>query len=100
MRKVEHAIEVVKTDDPEVMILNMGPQHPSTHGVARLVLRLKGERVEKVEPVIGYLHRGIEKLAENRNYTQFIPLTDRCDYLAPMSYNMVYAMAVEELMDL
>ncbi len=85
---------------PNEMILNMGPQHPSTHGVCRLVLKLDGEKAVKIEPVIGYLHRGMEKLAENRTYVQFLPLTDRLDYVAAMGNNMVYAQAIEELMEI
>ncbi|MEI7818331.1 MAG: NADH-quinone oxidoreductase subunit D, partial [Desulfuromonadales bacterium] len=83
----------------ETMTLNMGPQHPSTHGVLRLVLELDGEVVVKVTPHIGYLHRGIEKLSEYRTYHQILPLTDRLDYLAPMSNNLGYILAVEKLMD-
>src|SRR6266511_450905 len=71
----------------EIMTLNMGPQHPSTHGVLRLVIELDGEIIEKSTPHIGYLHRGIEKLSEYRTYHQTLPLTDRMDYLAPMSNN-------------
>lgn len=76
----------------EEMIINMGPHHPSTHGVLRLKLTLDGEIVSKLEPVIGYLHRGTEKLAEDLNYTQIIPYTDRMDYLAAMlsNYNLVH----------
>jgi NADH-quinone oxidoreductase subunit D len=82
----------------ETMTLNMGPQHPSTHGVLRLVLELDGEVIVKVTPHIGYLHRGIEKLSEHRTYHQILPLTDRLDYLAPMSNNLGYILAVEKLM--
>lgn len=82
----------------EKMTINMGPQHPSTHGVLRLVLELDGEVVEKITPDIGYLHRGVEKLAEHRTYHQTIPLTDRLDYLAPMSNNLGYVLAVEKLL--
>ncbi|AGL02137.1 NADH-quinone oxidoreductase subunit D [Desulfoscipio gibsoniae] len=78
--------------------LNLGPQHPSTHGVFRILLTLDGERVVKAEPIPGYLHRGVEKLAEARTYTQFIPYTDRLDYLAAMLQNWGYVMAVEKLM--
>ncbi len=78
--------------------LNFGPQHPSTHGVFRILLTLDGERVVKAEPICGYLHRGVEKLAEARTYTQFIPYTDRLDYLAAMLQNWGYVMAVEKLM--
>ncbi|MGH9870787.1 MAG: NADH dehydrogenase (quinone) subunit D [Candidatus Polarisedimenticolia bacterium] len=81
----------------ELMIVNMGPSHPSTHGVLRLILTLDGERVVKCEPVMGYLHRGMEKIAENKTYTQFIPYTDRLDYLAPLSNNVAFALAVEKL---
>jgi NADH-quinone oxidoreductase subunit D len=82
----------------ETMTLNMGPQHPSTHGVLRLVLELDGEVVTKITPHIGYLHRGVEKLSEHRTYHQILPLTDRLDYLAPMSNNLGYILAVEKLM--
>ncbi len=67
------------------MILNMGPQHPATHGVLRVLMRLDGETVIASEPELGYLHRGYEKLAENMNYFEFIPHTDRLDYLSPMA---------------
>ena len=82
----------------ETMTLNMGPQHPSTHGVLRLILELDGEVIVKVTPHIGFLHRGIEKLSEYRTYHQILPLTDRLDYLAPMSNNLGYILAVEKLM--
>jgi NADH-quinone oxidoreductase subunit D len=85
---------VIKT---EPFILNMGPQHPSTHGVFRMRVTLDGEVVVDVEPVIGYLHRGIEKLAEGRTYTQNIPFTDRLDYVASMTNNLAYVLAVEKL---
>ncbi|GAB6180617.1 NADH-quinone oxidoreductase subunit D [Desulfotomaculum defluvii] len=84
----------------EEFLLNLGPQHPSTHGVFRIVLTLDGETVVKAVPVPGYLHRGIEKLAESRTYTQVIPYTDRLDYLAGMLQNWGYVHAVEKLMDL
>lgn len=84
----------------ETMTVNMGPQHPSTHGVLRLVIELDGEIIEKITPHIGYLHRGIEKLSEHRTYHQIIPLTDRMDYLAPMSNNLGYVLAVEKLLAL
>jgi NADH-quinone oxidoreductase subunit D len=83
----------------EKMILNMGPSHPATHGVLRLVLELDGEIITKATPDIGYLHRGDEKIAENMQYNQFIPYTDRLDYLAPLSNNVAYALAVEKLMN-
>ncbi|MBI3964305.1 MAG: NADH-quinone oxidoreductase subunit D [Chloroflexi bacterium] len=79
------------------MIINMGPQHPSTHGVLRLVLELDGEEVVNCTPVIGYLHTGFEKEFETRNYLQNIVLTDRMDYLATMSNNLAYSLAVEKL---
>ncbi len=81
----------------EPFILNMGPQHPSTHGVFRMRVTLDGEVIVDLEPVIGYLHRGIEKLGENRTYTQIIPLTDRLDYVASMTNNFAYVLAVEKL---
>ena len=80
------------------MVLNMGPSHPSTHGVLRVVLELDGEIITKATPEVGYLHRGDEKIAENMTYTQFIPYTDRLDYLAPLANNVAYALAVEKLM--
>jgi len=79
------------------MVLNMGPSHPSTHGVLRIVLEMDGEIVTKAIPDVGYLHRGDEKIAENMTYTQFIPYTDRLDYLAPLANNVAYALAVEKL---
>ena len=82
----------------EQMVINMGPSHPSTHGVLRLVVTLDGETVKAVRPYVGYLHRGMEKIAEGMTYTQFIPYTDRLDYLAPLSNNVAYIMAVEKLM--
>ena len=82
----------------ERMVLNMGPQHPSTHGVLRLVLELDGEVVKECVPDVGYLHRGMEKLAEHKGYHRFIPFTDRLDYLSPMSNNTAYVMAVEKLL--
>jgi NADH-quinone oxidoreductase subunit D len=82
----------------EKLILNMGPSHPATHGVLRLVLEMDGEIITKATPDIGYLHRGDEKIAENMHYNQFIPYTDRLDYLAPIANNVAYALAVEKLM--
>jgi NADH-quinone oxidoreductase subunit D len=92
--------ETAPNDDQigEKMVLNMGPSHPATHGVLRLVLELDGELVTKATPDIGYLHRGDEKIAENMQYNQFVPYTDRLDYLAPLSNNVAYALAVEKLM--
>ncbi len=77
------------------MVLNMGPQHPATHGVLRALLRLDGENIIKCIPELGYLHRGYEKLAENMTYHEFIPFTDRMDYIAPMSNNTAVALAIE-----
>jgi NADH-quinone oxidoreductase subunit D len=77
------------------MVLNMGPQHPATHGVLRVLLRLDGETVIKCVPELGYLHRGYEKIAENITYHEFIPHTDRLDYIAPMSNNVAIALAIE-----
>jgi len=82
----------------EKLILNLGPSHPSTHGVLRVLLELDGEIVTKAIPDIGYLHRGDEKIAENMTYNQFVPYTDRLDYLAPLASNVAYALAVEKLM--
>src|ERR1700757_4631773 len=85
-------------DIGEKMVINMGPSHPATHGVLRLVLELDGEIITKAIPDIGYLHRGDEKIAENMQYNQFVPYTDRLDYLAPLSNNVAYALAVEKLL--
>jgi NADH-quinone oxidoreductase subunit D len=93
------AIEETTTDlVGEKLVLNMGPSHPATHGVLRLVLELDGELIEKADPDVGYLHRGDEKIAENMHYNQFVPYTDRLDYLAPLANNVAYACAVEKLM--
>ena len=81
----------------ELVEINMGPQHPSTHGVLRLAVTLDGEVVVDARPDVGYLHRGIEKLAELRTYIQFIPITDRLDYLSSMLQNAAYIGAVEKL---
>ena len=91
------AAAVPEEFQPEKMSLSMGPSHPSTHGVLRLQLEIDGETVTKADPVIGYLHRGDEKIAENMTYNQFVPYTDRLDYLAPLANNMAYAIAVERL---
>ena len=82
----------------DTMVVNMGPSHPSTHGVLRLVLRLDGEVVKAVQPHVGYLHRGMEKIAEGMTYNQFVPYTDRLDYLAPLSNNVAYILSVEKLL--
>lgn len=81
----------------ETLTVNVGPQHPSTHGVFRMVVTLDGERVVDLVPHFGYLHRGIEKLAEGRTYVQNVPFTDRLDYISGMSNNLAYALAVEKL---
>ena len=82
----------------EKLVLNIGPSHPSTHGVLRLILELDGEVVTRADTEIGYLHRGDEKIAENMTWNQFVPYTDRLDYLAPLANNVAYACAVEKLM--
>ncbi len=84
----------------EHLLVNIGPQHPATHGVLRLVVELEGETVRRVIPHVGYLHSGFEKLGEYRHYNQIIPLTDRTDYLSPMANNVALALAVEKLMGL
>src|SRR6202046_59427 len=100
--KATVATPVPGTDMPDMegekMVLNMGPSHPATHGVLRIVLELDGEVITKADPDVGYLHRGDEKIAENMTYTQFIPYTDRLDYLAPLANNVAYALAVEKLL--
>ena len=88
------------TGPETTMVLNMGPQHPSTHGVLRVLLELDGENVLKADVDIGYLHTGIEKTAEALTYSQAITITDRMDYLAPMSNNLAYCLAVEKLLGL
>src|SRR5271166_6666680 len=85
--------------DATELVLNMGPQHPSTHGVLRVILRLDGEKVMGLECVIGYLHRGVEKIAENRTYTMFNPYVDRMDYVAAVSNGLGYCQAVEKLLN-
>ncbi|HPA19225.1 MAG TPA: NADH dehydrogenase (quinone) subunit D [Verrucomicrobiae bacterium] len=84
--------------EAERLVLNVGPSHPTTHGVLRLVLELDGETIVRAEPDIGYLHRGDEKIAENMTYNQFVPYTDRLDYIAPLANNVAYALAVEKLL--
>ena len=83
----------------EEFLLNMGPQHPSTHGVLRVVLDLEGERIVKATPDLGYLHRGVEKLCELETYNQIIPMTDRLDYVCSMTNNYAFVRAVEKLLD-
>ncbi|NPA15044.1 MAG: NADH dehydrogenase (quinone) subunit D [Deferribacteres bacterium] len=87
-----------KPTSRDTMVLNMGPQHPSTHGVLRVILELEGETVVDAYPIVGYLHRGTEKIAEHKTYFQVLPLTDRLDYLAPPSNNLAYMLAVEKLL--
>lgn len=84
----------------EELLLNVGPQHPSTHGVFRIIVKLDGEIITEATPVMGYLHRGTEKLAESLNYTQIIPYTDRMDYVSAMTNNYVLVHAVERMMEL
>jgi NADH-quinone oxidoreductase subunit D len=91
---------VLEPAQDRTMILNMGPQHPSTHGVLRLLLEIDGETVVKCLPDIGYLHTGIEKTCEAKFYQQVVPLTDRIDYLCPMTNNLAYCLAVEKLLQL
>jgi len=86
--------------DDDLMILNMGPQHPSTHGVLRIILELDGETVVSATPDIGFLHTGIEKTIEHKTYTQALTLTDRMDYLAPLSNNLAFCLSAEKLLDL
>src|SRR5258707_967312 len=89
---------VLDAAEDKTMILNMGPQHPSTHGVLRLLLEIDGEQVVRLMPDIGFLHTGIEKTCEAKFYQQIVPLTDRIDYLCPMVNNLCYVMAVEKLL--
>ena len=91
-------VEDTKPLETRTLTISMGPQHPATHGVLRLVLELDGETVVKCTPYVGYLHRGIEKLSEHRTYLQIIPLTDRLDYISSMSNNIGYCVAVERLL--
>src|SRR6201992_1005731 len=95
--RTAQALEDAQDSEGEKRVLNMGPSHPATHGVLRIVLGLDGEIITKAFPDVGYLHRGDEKIAENMTYTQFIPYTDRLDYLAPLANNVAYALAVEKL---
>jgi NADH-quinone oxidoreductase subunit D len=99
LQALEDQDTTVRFDDPleHDMILNMGPQHPATHGVLRLLIRLDGETIVSVIPDLGYLHRGYEKIAENCTYHEFIPHTDRLDYLSPLANNVAYVLAVEKL---
>jgi NADH-quinone oxidoreductase subunit D/NADH-quinone oxidoreductase subunit C/D len=96
---MEEIIKEVVIGEQEEYVINMGPQHPSTHGVLRLVVSLKGEIVKKVEPHIGYIHRGIEKMCESITYAQIIHLTDRMDYLSAMMNNEAVCLAVEKALE-
>ncbi|HKJ30555.1 MAG TPA: NADH dehydrogenase (quinone) subunit D [Balneolales bacterium] len=98
----KHTTVEVYEDDPLAthMVLNMGPQHPATHGVLRVILELDGEKIVKNKLDIGYLHRGIEKIAENKTYQEFMPYTDRTDYLSPYSNNVALCTAVEKIADI
>ena len=91
---------VLEPGQDRTMILNMGPQHPSTHGVLRVLLEIDGETVVRLMPDIGFLHTGIEKTCEAKFYQQVVPLTDRIDYLCPMTNNLCYVLAVEKLLGL
>ncbi|MBI4547182.1 MAG: NADH dehydrogenase (quinone) subunit D [Ignavibacteriae bacterium] len=99
LRALESQDTTVTFDDPleSTMVLNMGPQHPATHGVLRLLIRLDGETIVSTVPELGYLHRGYEKIAENMTYHEYIPHTDRLDYLSPLANNVAYVLAVEKL---
>ena len=90
--------QVRRDDDRDTYYLNMGPQHPSMHGVLRLVLEMRGEQILDCEPVIGYAHRAHEKMAENRNYLMFLPNTSRIDYLSGMIYNLAYCQMIEKIL--
>src|SRR5437763_10733194 len=96
-------LELGETDqtflDPNELIINMGPQHPATHGVLRVIPKLDGEKVLGTECVIGYLHRGVEKIAEHRTYTMFNPYVDRMDYVAAVSNGLGYCESVEKLLN-
>ncbi|HSY14014.1 MAG TPA: NADH dehydrogenase (quinone) subunit D [Verrucomicrobiae bacterium] len=89
---------VLDPSQDQTMVLNMGPQHPSTHGVLRLLLEVDGETIVRIMPDIGYLHTGIEKTCEAKFYQQVVPMTDRIDYLCPMTNNLAYCLAVEKLL--
>ena len=95
-----NANPVLDPTQDKTMVLNMGPQHPSTHGVLRLLLEIDGETIVRMMPDIGFLHTGIEKTCEAKFYQQIVPLTDRIDYLCPMVNNLCYVMAVEKLLGL
>ncbi len=92
--------DIIQKMGPNTMVLNMGPHHPATHGVLRVILELDGETIIKAIPDIGYLHTGIEKTMESKTYAQVIPLTDRMDYVASLSNNLAYLLSVEKLLDI
>ena len=96
--EIDESVPIDEKIRVDTMTINMGPQHPSTHGVLRLILTLDGETVIKAVPDVGFLHTGIEKTAENKSYFQALVLTDRMDYLAPLSNNLGYSLAVEKLL--
>src|SRR5439155_16881886 len=98
-RAVNSMAESTFLDSTE-LVINMGPQHPSTHGVLRVILKLDGEKVRGTECIIGYLHRGVEKIGENRTYQQFAPYVDRMDYVAAVSNGLGYCLAVEKMCNL
>ena len=100
LAKAQSSLEAINESEllGEKLTLNMGPSHPATHGVLRILLELDGEIITKAIPDVGYLHRGDEKIAENMQYNQFVPYTDRLDYLAPLANNVAYALAVEKLL--
>jgi len=96
--QVDESEQLDESTRRDTMTINMGPQHPSTHGVLRLVLTLDGETILKAQPDIGYLHTGIEKTAEGKSYFKSLVVTDRMDYLAPLCNNLGYSLAVEKLL--
>lgn len=98
VKRAEAGVEDLTDVQGEKMVLNMGPSHPATHGVLRLLLEMDGEIITKAVPDVGYLHRGDEKIAENMTYNQFVPYTDRLDYLGPIANNVAFVLAVEKLM--
>src|SRR6201987_2356902 len=91
---------VLDSTEDRTMLINMGPQHPSTHGVLRLMLEIDGETIVRIMPDIGYLHTGIEKTCEAKFYQQVVPMTDRIDYLCPMTNNLAYCLAIGKLLQL
>src|SRR5690349_15305539 len=106
--KKSRILQALETDDviayfddalENQLVLNMGPQHPATHGVLRLLVSLDGETIVNTVPDLGYLHRGYEKLAENMTFHEFIPHTDRLDYLSPLANNVCYVGAVEKILN-